>query len=388
MRAPSGISSPADAGRVAAAGELLVVVQDDLGDRAVALDALDELRALLRMELDQLPLVVGQLAVREQDRVGQDELADVVQQRGGVDQVLLALVEAQHPGDLARVAGDGGRVARGHRVAHRQRLQHRRQQAHLQRRELARALGELLAALLGLDARAQDVEEDEQHTAARPTDADAEMAVRERHAGRQQRRRELGRQRGDERAAASTAHRDAVAVPACGRRPSAKLSAFVSHEDAEDDGGEPQRVAVPRRRSRRRAMHREPADAAANDGERRRSSISTRSIDGRDIDARRRSVQAIARATAGAGPSSAIASTIARNEPDRRRLADLEAEHLAARGQHEQQPDQRQRRPVLGAARQHGAESRRDAGSRRRRRHDDRASSRHYPGIRHAAVAI
>jgi hypothetical protein len=70
MRAPSGISSPPMPGRVAAAGELLVVVQDDLGDRAVALDALDELGALLGMELDQLPLVVGELAVREQDESG------------------------------------------------------------------------------------------------------------------------------------------------------------------------------------------------------------------------------------------------------------------------------------------------------------------------------
>jgi hypothetical protein len=78
-----------------------VVVQDDLGDRAVALDALDELGALLGVELDQLPFLVGQLAVREQDGVGQDELADVVQQRGGVDQVLLALASAEARGDLA-----------------------------------------------------------------------------------------------------------------------------------------------------------------------------------------------------------------------------------------------------------------------------------------------
>ena len=64
MRAPSGIVLAGDAGRVAAAGEPLVVVQDDLRDRAVALDALDELGALLGVELDQLPLLVGELAVR------------------------------------------------------------------------------------------------------------------------------------------------------------------------------------------------------------------------------------------------------------------------------------------------------------------------------------
>ena len=52
-------------GLAAAAREALVVVHDDLSHRAIALDALDELRALLRVELDELPLVVRELAVRE-----------------------------------------------------------------------------------------------------------------------------------------------------------------------------------------------------------------------------------------------------------------------------------------------------------------------------------
>ena len=92
----------------------------------------------------------------------------------------------EHPGDLARVARDGGGVARGHRVAHRQRLQHGREQPHLQRGEFARALVEFLAALLGLDAGPQDVEEDEQHDGGQPDRRHAEMAVGERDARGQQ----------------------------------------------------------------------------------------------------------------------------------------------------------------------------------------------------------
>jgi hypothetical protein len=120
------------------------------------------------VQLDQLPLLVGQLAVGEQDRVGQDELADVVQQRGGVDQVLLALVEPEHRARPRASSGrprpNGGR----HRVAHRQRLQHRREQPDLQRRELLGAALELDPALVRLHARADQVLEDEQHDGEQP----------------------------------------------------------------------------------------------------------------------------------------------------------------------------------------------------------------------------
>ena len=62
-------------------------------------------------------------------------------------------------------------------------------------------------------------------------------------------------------------------------------------------------------------------------------------------------------------------------------------EHLAARGQHEQQPDERERRPVLGTARQHGAEGSRDQES-AETSGQDRASSRHYLGYSAPAVSI
>ena len=85
-----------------------------------------------------------------------------MQQRGGVDQVLLALVAAQHPRDLPRIAGDRGRVARGHRVAHRERLQHGRQHADLQRPELLGALHQLLPAVVRGHGRAREMVEDAQ----------------------------------------------------------------------------------------------------------------------------------------------------------------------------------------------------------------------------------
>ena len=80
--------------RIAAAVDPLVMSEDDLGDRAVALDAGDEPGALLGVHADDVELLLRELGVGEQDRVGEDELADVVQQRGRVDHVLLAVARA------------------------------------------------------------------------------------------------------------------------------------------------------------------------------------------------------------------------------------------------------------------------------------------------------
>ena len=78
-----------------------------------------------------------------------------------MDDLLLALAQAELAGDLARVAGDGGGVARGHLVAQRERLQHGAEQADLERGELARAPLELLLALDRAERRPQQVLEDE-----------------------------------------------------------------------------------------------------------------------------------------------------------------------------------------------------------------------------------
>ncbi len=57
IREMSGMSSPLEAARVAAAVDALVVGPDDVGDRAVALDLAHDLRALVRVHLDELPVV-------------------------------------------------------------------------------------------------------------------------------------------------------------------------------------------------------------------------------------------------------------------------------------------------------------------------------------------
>ena len=99
-------------GRVAAAVDVLVVVEDRVGDRPVAVEAPDERRAVLRVAADHRPVLVGEdLGV--EDAVGQRELADVVQQPGGVDEVLLGLAAADLLRQRARVARDRGGVARG-----------------------------------------------------------------------------------------------------------------------------------------------------------------------------------------------------------------------------------------------------------------------------------
>src|SRR4028119_979904 len=72
------------------------------GRRLVALAAAPQLRSLLRMALDDLEVLVAQPPVGEQDRVGEDELADVVEEPGRVDELLLALGEAERAGHLAR----------------------------------------------------------------------------------------------------------------------------------------------------------------------------------------------------------------------------------------------------------------------------------------------
>ena len=122
MRDGSGISLPIRPGRIAAAVDALVVVEDRVGDRAVAVERADERRAVLRVAADHGPVLVGQdLGV--QDPVGQRELADVVQQAGGMDDFLLVLVGSRAPWPApsrsarprrrgARSSGRAGRASR------------------------------------------------------------------------------------------------------------------------------------------------------------------------------------------------------------------------------------------------------------------------------------
>jgi len=81
-------------GRVAAAVDVLVVVEDRVCDRAIAVEPADERSPILRMAADHRPVLIGEdLGV--QDAVGQRELADVVQQPSRMDEILLGLVTTQ-----------------------------------------------------------------------------------------------------------------------------------------------------------------------------------------------------------------------------------------------------------------------------------------------------
>ena len=185
---------------------------------------------------------------------------------------------------------------------------------------------ELLAALVRLDAGAQQVLEDEQHDRGEADGADAEPPVAEGDAGGQQRRRELRRQRRSRRASGGSrgtgrreaALRDAATI--------AKLSGFVSMKTTSTTTAKPSGVAVPGVRSPSRAS----ISSAADERERREDD----DVVEPPCRQRRRETTASTSAgdapiaAAGAGPSSAIASTIARNEP---RDAEARATRRSAR---------------------------------------------------------
>ena len=86
----SGISSSAEPLRVAAPVDPLVVRQHDLGDRAVHPEVAQHVGAQLGVALDRHPVLVGQGPAPLGDAVRQREVADVVQQTGGVRELASA----------------------------------------------------------------------------------------------------------------------------------------------------------------------------------------------------------------------------------------------------------------------------------------------------------
>src|SRR6478736_3125481 len=87
----------------AAAVGTLVVGEDDVANRLVAVDLRDDPRPLVGVLADLHPIGLGQLHVSLQDAVGEDELADVVEQAGGVRELLLLLGCSGRRRDLPRV---------------------------------------------------------------------------------------------------------------------------------------------------------------------------------------------------------------------------------------------------------------------------------------------
>ena len=106
MRAPSGISSPARPVRVAAAVPALVAGAHDAGHAGELGGGADDALADDRVLAHVLPLVLGELARGVQDRVGDRDLADVVQRGGAADLEQLGVVEAELAPDGADEVGD------------------------------------------------------------------------------------------------------------------------------------------------------------------------------------------------------------------------------------------------------------------------------------------
>ena len=83
----------AEAPGVALAIDPLVMGEDYLGDRPVAVEGGDDPCTLLGVTLDQLPIALREWLVGLEDPVGEDELADVMQESGKLNQILIALGE-------------------------------------------------------------------------------------------------------------------------------------------------------------------------------------------------------------------------------------------------------------------------------------------------------
>ena len=193
------------AARIAFAVDPLVVGDDDLRDRPIAIERGDDAGALLGVALDQHPVLVRERHVGLKDAVGEDELADVVQQSRDVYELLLAPREAGPLGDRPRVAGDGGGVAGGHLVAQVERAQQRAQHPDLEARELVRPQLQLTGPLLRLEQGAEQVLEGDQHDAEQRDPGEPDLGVDEGDADGHQRRREL---RGEHRDQHRADHRD------------------------------------------------------------------------------------------------------------------------------------------------------------------------------------
>ena len=186
------MSSPAEVARVAAAVDPLVVAEHDLRDVPVAVHAAHDVRAPLRVRADQLPVLLRQ-AHAGQRVVGEGELADVVQQPGRVDELLVARREPGGGGGRLREARDGGRVARGHPVAHAERLDHHADHAVVQRLQLVHLRAQLVALALGVHDRAEQVAVGHQDHGEHRHGEQPDLLVGEHGAGGQRAGRDLPR---------------------------------------------------------------------------------------------------------------------------------------------------------------------------------------------------
>ena len=101
MRAPSGISSPFEAARVALAVPPLVVAENQRRHGIRKRHAADDLGADLRVDADLLEFLLRERPGLRQDVLGHGQLADVVQQRRRLHALNLVVAHAER----AREAG-------------------------------------------------------------------------------------------------------------------------------------------------------------------------------------------------------------------------------------------------------------------------------------------
>ena len=189
-----------EAARIALAVDALVVGEDDLADRLVAVDLRDDPRALGGVGLDRLPLLVGEPAAAGlEDVVREHELADVVQQAGRVGQ-LLVLRRRSRPGRRSRArsgrrrrcgARSSGRAGRACAAARRAARPGSRRAAGRAARAPRRAPGRPAG-------RATRYWKTEDHGAEHRHRADPELDVGAGDRDREQRRGELRREDRDE----------------------------------------------------------------------------------------------------------------------------------------------------------------------------------------------
>ena len=140
---------PLQAVRIAEAVEALVVVADRRHGVVQEAEPVDDPRALVRVALHERPLLVGEHGRLEQDRVGDRELADVVEERRVAEQVELGLRKPQLAADRERELLHAPRMAGRVRVA---RVDGRREALHRGRRALVQQpVGLLERNVLALD---------------------------------------------------------------------------------------------------------------------------------------------------------------------------------------------------------------------------------------------
>ena len=202
IREASGIVLARQPVRVAAAVEALVRGAHDEPDAAEQpADAVEHPLALDRVGLHQRPLLVVQLAGLVDDRVGDVDLADVVQQRAELGLAPHVLADAELLGDAHREVDDVLGVVAGVLVVVLEQVAQQQRGAAVGAAELDR-LGDPRLALAGEDGEQRDEREHEQRGRR------ARRRRRSRRAGRSGRAaRRRGRPRRSRRARRAAARR-------------------------------------------------------------------------------------------------------------------------------------------------------------------------------------